>query len=213
MGGGAPSGLPAWTATGQGTPSLPGSPTGLPKDDHPPRSDSGSALRSRLPDRARAIPWAAQSLGAFAMMSVDASQPGGRRGNRCAGSSPNERVRPGSPDLALRRRICGSRADPQAPRGPHSETRARCVGMSAGRTTRRPEGVVVRHSCRCASHLDAGCDCRPRHQAQASPDETQDALPAWASERALSALRQPASRPRRRSGMRYQESNHPGQPG
>ena len=31
---------------------------------------------------------------------------------------------------------------------------------------RRPEGVVVRHSRRCASRSASGCDCRPSYQAQ-----------------------------------------------
>jgi integrase len=31
---------------------------------------------------------------------------------------------------------------------------------------RRAEGVVVRHSSRCATHRDGNCDCRPGYQAQ-----------------------------------------------
>jgi integrase len=34
------------------------------------------------------------------------------------------------------------------------------------RATRRPEGVVVRHARRCASHRGTSCDCRPGYQAQ-----------------------------------------------
>jgi integrase len=37
--------------------------------------------------------------------------------------------------------------------------------MSA-RSRRRPEGIVVRHSRRCASRSGEGCDCRPGYQAQ-----------------------------------------------
>jgi hypothetical protein len=31
---------------------------------------------------------------------------------------------------------------------------------------RRPEGIVVRHSTRCASREGERCDCRPGYQAQ-----------------------------------------------
>jgi integrase len=37
---------------------------------------------------------------------------------------------------------------------------------ASSRPRRRPEGIVIRHSRRCASHRDAGCDCSPGYQAQ-----------------------------------------------
>jgi len=44
--------------------------------------------------------------------------------------------------------------------------------MSAARTSRRPEGVSLRHTSCCRSRADEACDCRPTYQAQVySPSE------------------------------------------
>ena len=38
--------------------------------------------------------------------------------------------------------------------------------MAAARTSRRPEGVSLRHASRCSTRIGGTCDCRPTYQAQ-----------------------------------------------
>ncbi len=48
-----------------------------------------------------------------------------------------------------------------------SPARATCLAMPPSRPNRRPEGITVRHSSRCATRRGGPCDCRPTYQAQA----------------------------------------------